>query len=314
MTCSPTTSWATISMPQQGAGRPLGLGGGSVDEFQGSLDGDGYVISGLTVVMTSTAGNAYGGLFAIMGVAAWVSNVGLTSVNIDVTSPFNSYGGGLAGYTEGAISNSYAAGSVATTTTTTFSSGSYGGGLVGYNEGTISNSYATGSVVATVTVSSIIAHGGGLVGYNDGGTISNSYATGSATASSLFGPTYGGLAGKNDGGTISNSYATGFVPASAVSPSYEGGLVGENTGTISNSYWDEQQTMITIACNTGSGFETCSSVTTGLTTMEMQAVTAPFPNGLGAAFQLNAGEYPKLYQCIICTGTLVFSTDLVIGQ
>ena len=38
---------------------------------------------------------------------------------------------------------------------------------------------------------------------------------------------------------------------------------------------------------------------TGLTTAEMQAVSGTFPDGLGAAFQLNAGDYPKLFQCVI---------------
>src|SRR6218665_615232 len=63
------------------------------------------------------------------------------------------------------------------------------------------NSYATGSVSSTSTTSSISV--GGLVGSNDG-SITNSYATGSVSSTSTstfyYSPSVGGLVGSNSGG------------------------------------------------------------------------------------------------------------------
>jgi hypothetical protein len=129
------------------------------------------------------------------------------------------------GDNDGAITNSYATGSV---------SGAWRvGGLVGLNyDGSISNSYATASASGNVNV-------GGLVGDNRS-SITDSYATGSVSGFQYI----GGLVGSNSTpgnkgvGTISNSYASGSV--SGVLDL--GGLVGDNssfgTGTVSNSYWD----------------------------------------------------------------------------
>ncbi|OQB39452.1 MAG: The GLUG motif protein [Candidatus Hydrogenedentes bacterium ADurb.Bin179] len=138
------------------------------------------------------------------------------------------YVGGLAGWNDGTISNSYATGSVSVT-------GAIIGGLVGNNSSTISNSYVTGSVSGGNNV-------GGLVGRNYG-TISNSYVTGPVSGVDYV----GGLAAGNYG-TISNSYVTGPVSGD----DYVSGLAGVNTGTISNSYWDKETSgQLTSAGGTG---------------------------------------------------------------
>ena len=159
-----------------------------------------------------------------------MSGTGSVSGNSDV--------GGLVGFSQGTISNSYSTGSVSCFA-------SQCGGLTGVNFfGTISNSYATGSVSGSSFV-------GGLVGFSNG-RIFDSYATGSVSCSASF---CGGLMGTNVFGTISNSYATGSVSGSTS----VGGLVGNNnTGTISNSYWDIDSTGRT---NAGDGV---SSGATGI--------------------------------------------------
>jgi hypothetical protein len=205
--------------------------------FTGTFDGNNHTVSNFTYTSTITD---YVGLFGYLGSGSQVKNLGLTNVNVTGSS----YTGGLVGYNSfGTITNSYAAGSVTSSSYRT-------GGLVGYNDGgTVTNSYATGNVTGYGST-------GGLVGYNDGGTVTNSYATGNVTGydstGGLVGWNYygtitncyaagpvigsyctGGLVGYNYDGTITNSYAAGSVTGSQ----YEtGGLVGYNSGTITNCY------------------------------------------------------------------------------
>ena len=136
---------------------------------------------------------------------------------VDITARNDS--GGLAGFNNGTISNSYTTGTVSSTVNRC-------GGLVGQNDGSISNSYST----STVTTANSIA--GGLVGDNDGsGSISNSYAAGTVNNGES---TAGGLVGRNDG-SISSSYSIGMAVTSSVA-AIAGGLVGQNSGSFSNSY------------------------------------------------------------------------------
>jgi hypothetical protein len=157
------------------------------------------------------------GLFGYIGSTAEIRNVGLTNVHV----AGKQYVGGLVGYNNGGISNSYATGQVA-------GSSVYVGGLVGVHKGSISNSYAT----ATVTGDDLGT--GGLVGYSIG-TISRSYATGQVVGGGYY---TGGLVAVNRG-SISDSYATGAVSGGN---HVVGGLVGINgqmagdSASISNSY------------------------------------------------------------------------------
>ncbi len=188
--------------------------------FTGSFDGQGHTIAHLTIHRNTD----FVGLFGFASYGSTISNVGMT----DVAITGNESVGGLVGDNDGAISNSYATGSVRGT--------QYVGGLVGINyDGSISNSYATASASGSTSV-------GGLVGDNRS-SITNSYATGSVSGSQ----NVGGLVGDNSSsgndaptGTISNSYATGSV----VGSSDVGGLVGNNSnsGSVTHSYWDIETT------------------------------------------------------------------------
>jgi filamentous hemagglutinin family protein len=202
---SSTSAWNT------GAGfTPIG---NDATSFAGKFDGLGHTISGLTINLPT---QEKVGLFGQTSASAVLQNIGLVSGSVTGSR----YVGGLVGFNEAKISNSYATGSV--------NGSRYVGGLVGSNYGKISNSYVTGSVTGSGPGNYV----GGLVGYNDA-NISNSYATGSVTGS---GNNVGGLLGYNSSGTISNSYATGSVTGSGSGSDYVGGLVGYNYGTISNSY------------------------------------------------------------------------------
>jgi hypothetical protein len=226
------------------------IGNGSTRTFNGTFDGQGYTISGLSV-----SDAEYAGLFGYVGSNGQIKNVKIIAAKIkgktaagglvayytssksiencsatadSVTS--SGYSGGLIGYGGSTtIINSYATGNV---------SGSYSGGLVGYgsSSGSIEYSYATGNVSGS-------NYSGGLVGYGSG-LIEYSYATGNVSNKYSSNSYSGGLMGYgNNAIYIINSYATGNISdtTTATSNSYyshSGGLVGYAgaTITISNSY------------------------------------------------------------------------------
>jgi len=201
--------------------------------FEGTFDGGGFTISGLTkplfnviagdesspaATISNLALEAAGEGVSGNGILAIVTYVGTDIENVHVVGNVNgeSNVGGLVGINyEGTITNSSADGNVVGTNGV--------GGLIGYTSGTITNSYAIGTVSGTDDV-------GGLIGYSEG-TITDSYAEVTVTGSGDTGRV-GGLAGWSSG-TITNSYATGDVNSNSL---YAGGLVGYSTSTITESY------------------------------------------------------------------------------
>jgi hypothetical protein len=168
--------------------------------FTGVFDGNGHIISNLTI-----EGGSCLGLFGQLGYEATVTNLGLDAIYIN---GMGRYAGGLASKNFCSITMSYSNGVV---------TGEYDvGGLVGLNGGGITASYSTGYVHGKSCV-------GGLVGWNENGNIITSYSTGL-----ISGDYSGGLVGDNCG-TITSCYslsvATGEVAI--------GGLIGIN------GYWDE---------------------------------------------------------------------------
>lgn len=205
--------------------------------FTGSYDGNGYVISNLTI-NRNDIGVAL--LSCIDG--AHLVNIGLENVQINGHSGVASLvglnnGGSVSGcYAEGTISGIFAVGGLVGVNTAgsvltdcyalTAVSGEMGvGGLVGMNE----ESEITGCYADTVIRGKWAA--GGLAGVNEEeSVISNSHSTGSV--SGIF--AVGGLAGVNEiESTIQQSYS-----ASTVSGLFAvGGLAGlMNEGIVAQSY------------------------------------------------------------------------------
>jgi len=218
----------------QGKGwQPIGT---SDDLFTGIFDGQGYEIKDLFI---NRPDEDYLGLFGEVGQEGVTKDIGVTNVTV----VGNDYVGGLAGHTEGSVSNSYSSGNLTGQehvgslvghnggmVSNSYSSGnvtgdSRAGGLVGWNQAILSNSYSMCSVTGNSSV-------GGLVGDNwhYEASVSNSYATGNV----IGGRRVGGLVGLNDYGSVTHSYSTGRVNGE----SDVGGLVGYNKGTVSNSFWD----------------------------------------------------------------------------
>ena len=275
--------------------------------FEGTFNGQGHIIRGLTIT-----GSSYLGLFGRLSISAAVLNLGLEDLNV----VGEDYVGGLAGSNEGTVINSYSTGLVRGSNYVgglvgynyravlnscndalvrgngsvgglagynsravlncfnrgTVESTSNVGGLVGGNYGTVSNSYNSGPVAGASVV-------GGLVGVIYFGVVSNSYSTGSVTGVSYV----GGLVGTN-GGTVSNTYSTGTVIGTGAY--CVGGLVGNNGGTVSKSFWD----MLT------SG-QAVSAGGSGLSTTAMQTITTYLGAGwdMEKAWMICEGQdYPRL--------------------
>ncbi|GEM_PF-2469250 len=221
------------------------IGHTQFNRFQGSYDGDGYVISNLTI---DRPGEDYVGLFGHVSAGVWIKDVKLEDV--DVTG--NAKVGGLVGQKRGSYSTDCffrgisvcgqvrgdtevggIAGNLDTNIEDSFSeadvtgTGRMVGGLVGTAksvsnvDGDIINSYATGTVTGEDDV-------GGLVGIT-GGYILDSYATGDVIGSSRV----GGLAGSIiSGPKIKKCYARGNVSGD----SFVGGLVGAANSDVLQSF------------------------------------------------------------------------------
>ncbi len=248
---SATSSW------DSGAGwTPIG---NSNITFNGSYDGQNYIIDNLYI---SRSGTNYQGLFGLTGSGATIQNLGLKNENLTG----NYYTGGLVGWNGGTISKCYVSADIYAAT--------YGGGLAGHNVGNIQTSYSTGSLRGGNRL-------GGLVGVQSGGVISNSY-TSTAVTSAVSQDLYGGLVGDNSG-KITNCYACG---AMNVNPNQYGGLVGNNAGTVTNSFWDTETT----------GLST-SAGGTGKTTAEMKTQTTYTGWDFSTIWQIVGGDganYPDL--------------------
>ena len=134
--------------------------GSEANPFTGNFDGNGVIISGLTV----DSNDNYVGLFGYVGAGAVISEVGLYKA--DIATNYH-YAGGIAGYNAGNISSCFVHGSISGLQRV--------GGIAGYNAGVIENCYSSGAIVPAPG-SVAISYAGGLVGeIAAGGALSYSY-------------------------------------------------------------------------------------------------------------------------------------------
>jgi len=138
--------------------------------YNGTFDGDGHTITGLSVDIQSD-NTIYAGLFGFLGEGGTIKNLGLADSKI-TCSGNRVYAGGVCGWNTGTIINCYNTGDVSGTSSYGFA---YAGGVCGLNDyGTIENCYNTGEVSGTGTSTDGSGYAGGVCGWNTG-TIENCY-------------------------------------------------------------------------------------------------------------------------------------------
>ena len=178
---------------------PIGTDNGN--SYNGTFDGGGHTITGLTV----TTNDQYAGLFGYLNRAGTVKNVVMKDVQITNNRSWSAFAGGVAGYSWGTIENCSVSGSVSGTV--------YVGGVAGQtnSSATLTACYATGNVIIEIDPVRNIS-GGGLVGFNGGNGLLACYATGNVT---------------------STGSSTGNV--------HIFGLLGDNYTTVTACYWKNNQ-------------------------------------------------------------------------
>ena len=171
------------------------------NSYNGTFDGNGKTITGLTV---NQSGKYYVSLFGCLGSDGKVQN--LTLENVNITGYW--FVGGVVGYNYGTLTACTASGSV------------YGdkfvGGVVGYNYGTVTVCTASENVNGTGN------EVGGVMGANYG-TVTACTASGSVSGDSFV----GGVVGTNYG-TMTACTASGSVSGD----DFVGGVVGVNASTV----------------------------------------------------------------------------------
>jgi hypothetical protein len=181
--------------------------GGDGNEFRGSLDGNGYTITGLTIDRPTMQ---FVGLFGQAWFAA-ITDVRLEDVNV-TGGDFTGALAGMAGSTE--ISGAFVSGNI----TSAQGERDYVGGLVGYAgyDTLINNSDTDVAVVG-------VDHAGGLIGAVSDAVVNDSYATGSVEGAYAVGGLVGGI---ESGVQINDSHAHVAVSGEV----RVGGLVGSVYG------------------------------------------------------------------------------------
>jgi hypothetical protein len=258
--------------------------GNYYNPFTGFFDGNGRVISNLTIDAPTVHRV---GLFGRIHKDGEVKNLGVEDVNISG----DTHVGGLCGSNNGTISQCYSAGSVngyryvggmcgrnygtisQCCSTGSVSGGGDVGGLCGSNHGIISQCYSTGSVNGGGDV-------GGLCGDNFDGAVSQCYSRASVSGDDGV----GGLCGDSYSGTINYCYSTGSVTATGY---LVGGLCGFGPSSgARNNFWDVETSGI--SATRGGGI--------GLGTAQMQSLNTYSLNGWsGEVWTIDDGnDYPHL--------------------
>lgn len=212
--------------------------------FTGSYNGNGMVISGLTISraaqdavglfgqidgasiydLTLTGANVSGRQYVGL-LAGDVNNSMITNVATEGYVSAQNYAGGIAGYNlTSNFSKSHSTGTITAT-------GNWIGGIAGisYNSSNIERCYSN------MNISSSGYSIGGISGSTElKSSISNSYFRGSISGDKYL----GGVSGWLDSSYVSNCYSTAFITGNGEM----GGLVGSmiRHGEVISSYWDTQ--------------------------------------------------------------------------
>lgn len=199
--------------------------------FMGEFDGQGHMITGLTL------SNNDSGLFWYTGATAYIHDLTIDGANV----LFSDNAAVLVHNNYGRIEKC-----AVVNTNITADTGAVLGGMVSRNYGIIRSSYVQGG---TLTSNSLTATGhAGFVGANEaGGLIEGCWTSMAVNTTSEYA---GGFVGLGYGGTIRNCFALGNVSARG----YSGGFVGRSVyggNTYENCY---AAGVVTVSGEQGNGF------------------------------------------------------------
>jgi len=217
--------------------------GSEEQHFQGTFDGNGFSISGVKINLGDDEDI---GLFGTVGASGVVKNLSL--INVDIIGYY--YVGALAGTNRGLVDNCSASGNVSGDGD---EDGAIGG-LIGWSNGTVRNSFFTGNVDGEYGIGGLTGVNLGVIennytvvnvnGYEDVGGIvgtnfnivENNFASGTIIGEKAV----GGVVGFNTlfdswTGKVKNCYFAGTVDA-GIDSTWIGGIIGLNVGIVQNCF------------------------------------------------------------------------------
>ncbi len=188
--------------------------GSFTEPYLGIFDGNGYTISGLTILDRN---DDFNGLFGYL--SGEVRDLTLSDVNIDFQTNFLTYVGGISGFTDGNIINSEVEGDI---DIVNIESNSYIGLLTGFSQAKIDS------------VTSVEDFEPNL--------IQDNIVNGNVSLNSAEIAYVGGMIGKTYNTNVDGNYAEVAVNVLANTenlPTYVGGFIGHNYGGILLAFPDE---------------------------------------------------------------------------
>ena len=227
-------SWIPIGTEYSADGETLSYG----TRFYGGFDGNGYTINNLKIY--AAGHNVEAGLFGNVADGAYIRNVCINGLDIDINAEFGAYIGGIAGNCDGAIENCVVNGEIRAESADTV----YAGLVVGQSFGAITGCEANGIVNAEGDLTAVAGTLAGRASYK----VSSCTAYGEIYAKTTVAPhswpsgTWaGGLVGAVSIGSIPNEMiiencsSNGRVEAIALGNDvYAGALCGDLAGTLIN--------------------------------------------------------------------------------
>lgn len=222
---------------------PIGTSEEGNQFFQGTLDGRGHTVRGVTIGSEAAPyedadGDMCFGLFGGLGELAMVKNLGVIDARIYVRSQNSVFAGTLAGYSAGAgVDGCYSTGTIRAQTTN--DGNNFAGGLIGAaNYGYIVNSWTDVDVDSQAKLAN--AEAGGIAGLAAFGIVANCYTLGDASGWTDRtvddgGVTYlAGLVGCQ-AGQLANCYEAGNMVSRSWS-TMVGAVAGMSSGISSSCY------------------------------------------------------------------------------
>ncbi|XMB72552.1 hypothetical protein RJI07_01280 [Mycoplasmatota bacterium WC30] len=186
--------------------------GDQANPYLGIFDGDGYVISNLSI---TDNGQIYNGLFGYL--SGVVKDLYMTGIDINYQTAFMTYAGGLAGFADGDIINTNISGDITVENT---EANSYVGLLVGFSQGKLGPTTTVDDFKPNLIQSNIVS------GNID--VISEKLAF------------IGGLVGKTYNTSVTNNIADTIISViTSGLPAYIGGFIGHNYGGILIGFEDQ---------------------------------------------------------------------------